>query len=202
MKTTKLFAITCGVLAITASHEALAEGYQQTKPNMTSEYPTDARAGVNVQTQAEMMRIENDRRGTPISLGGRSGAQVRDRTTESAETLQEKTPAVYGEMDHYQQSQQDDMHARHDAAVEAQSLAGVKISQILTQDEVMVKLSGTVQSIDDDDEFTLADNTGKITVEMNGSNYNPTLGEEVVVIGNVDDDMFSTEVEASHIIRQ
>ncbi|MDD9715385.1 hypothetical protein PVW48_01400 [Dinoroseobacter sp. PD6] len=65
----------------------------------------------------------------------------------------------------------------------------------------MVMMTGDVARITDEDEFILADATGRVPVYV-GPNFVPAAeGETVTVWGWVDDDLFSNEVYARRIQR-
>lgn len=64
-----------------------------------------------------------------------------------------------------------------------------------------VTVTGVVERIDDEDEFTLADATGSIEVYLGPNTVPVTVGETVSVTGFVDDDQGPIDLCASSIIR-
>ena len=64
----------------------------------------------------------------------------------------------------------------------------------------LVTVTGTVQAINDEDEFTLVDDSGSIRVWTAGTFFTVDPGEQVTVEGVVDDDLV-VEISAQQIIR-
>ena len=64
----------------------------------------------------------------------------------------------------------------------------------------LVTVTGTVQAINDEDEFTLVDDSGSIRVWTAGTFFTVDPGEQVTVEGFVDDDLVM-EIYAQQIIR-
>ena len=65
----------------------------------------------------------------------------------------------------------------------------------------MVTVQGTVERITDEDEFRLADATGRVRIYV-GPNWVPAdVGEAVTVSGFVDDDLGPLEIYARNLTR-
>lgn len=64
----------------------------------------------------------------------------------------------------------------------------------------VVTLAGTVERFKDEDEFVLADPTGRIDIYTGGPYFGVSPGETVTVRGWVDDDLFDREVYAQEIV--
>lgn len=63
-------------------------------------------------------------------------------------------------------------------------------------DEGVVKVTGEVIAIEDENEFTISDMTGKIDVESE-TDLKLSIGDNVIVTGEVDSSLFSKEIDAS-----
>lgn len=64
----------------------------------------------------------------------------------------------------------------------------------------VVTLAGTVERFKDEDEFVLADTTGRIDIYTGGPYFGVSPGETVTVRGWVDDNPFDREVYAQEIV--
>ncbi|MFQ6550684.1 NirD/YgiW/YdeI family stress tolerance protein [Aestuariibius sp. 2305UL40-4] len=80
--------------------------------------------------------------------------------------------------------------------------ASVTVTPINTlQRGTMVTVQGTVERITDEDEFRLADATGRVRIYV-GPNWVPAdVGEAVTVNGFVDDDLGPLEIYARNLTR-
>ena len=81
----------------------------------------------------------------------------------------------------------------------AQTTPTTAIADVLRGSKVTVQ--GTVQSIDDEDEFILADPSGTIEVYVGPNGMPVTVGENVSVTGYIDNDRGSADLCASRITR-
>lgn len=75
----------------------------------------------------------------------------------------------------------------------------VAISEAKRGMSIMVE--GTVERISDEDEFIIADTTGRIRVYVGPNQVPAVVGERVVVQGTVDDDPGPLEIYARRLIR-
>jgi hypothetical protein len=67
-------------------------------------------------------------------------------------------------------------------------------------DEGPIQVSGIVTWVEDDDEFTLADSTGDVEVEMaEGAVKDVDIGDYVTITGNVDDNILQDEIEDAQV---
>ena len=89
------------------------------------------------------------------------------------------------------------------ALVASSAIAGGAITPIGEVERgTMVSVQGTVERITDEDEFRLADASGKIRIYV-GPNWVPVnVGEAVTVDGFVDDDLGPKEIYARSVTRQ
>ena len=80
-----------------------------------------------------------------------------------------------------------------------EAMSGVTHIGELTRN-TMVTVTGTVQAVTDEDEFTLVDATGSVPVWTAGTFFTVEPGETVTVTGFIDDD-FILEVYAQQIVK-
>lgn len=128
-------------------------------------------------------KIDNDITGTDINATNiQVMGAVQQGLNDAANAVQEGAETAY------------DKTAR---AID--SAAGAATIDNLPE-EGMVTLSGTVESINNDREFTLRDQTGTIDVDIeSGQSMTLKKGDQVTVTGKIDDDITGTDINATRI---